>query len=342
MADAGHGGRVDEGPGAVVHVEVVTLAGEVGHDEILVAVIVDVARIDAHPGLRLAEWSECRAGQEPAVLERPVVPVDPELVLFAIVGDVEIDPAVTVEVGGRHAQCRPELRGEAGRVGHIQEGAVAVVAIQPALLGAVHLRRAVDPAARRPVARRIQRRVPGQVVPHEQIEPAVAIEIDEGRGHAPPVRRKAASRRDVGEDAAAVVAEQPVARERRRQQIHAAVVVHIAGGDAHAVAGQRQAALRRGVGERQRPRAIRRDAQIVAEQPNLRCRLVPDLRGEVLTLDKDHVEIAVAVAVEKRGARGDDLGVVELPGSPVVVREEQPRCPRRIEEPRTVERFVCA
>jgi hypothetical protein len=60
-ADARLGGSADEGGGAVVHVQVVTLAGQVGDDEILVAVVIEVAGVDAHAGLGPAERAEGRA-----------------------------------------------------------------------------------------------------------------------------------------------------------------------------------------------------------------------------------------------------------------------------------------
>ena len=47
-----------------------------------------------------------RAGQQRRVLERAVVLVDPQLIRLAVVGDVDVDPAVAVEVGGRDAERR--------------------------------------------------------------------------------------------------------------------------------------------------------------------------------------------------------------------------------------------
>ena len=100
---------------AVVDVEIVALAGQVGDEQILVAVVVGVAGVHAHAGLGLAVGAERGARQQPEVLERAVLLVHPQQVRLAVVGDVEVDPAVAVEVGGRHAQRRPEVVGDAGR-----------------------------------------------------------------------------------------------------------------------------------------------------------------------------------------------------------------------------------
>ena len=75
-----------------------------------------------------------------------------------------------------------------------------------------------------------------QVVADEQVEPAVAVVVDERRRHAPAAAIvRAGLLRDVGERAVAVVAEQLAAAEAREVEVDAAVVVEVAGRDAHAV-----------------------------------------------------------------------------------------------------------
>ena len=80
-------------------VERVVLVREVGDEQLGPAVAVDVLRIDPHA--RLACRSR-RAGARGLgdVLERPVALVEEDEVRAHVVGDVEVDPAVAVQVRG--------------------------------------------------------------------------------------------------------------------------------------------------------------------------------------------------------------------------------------------------
>ena len=117
-------------PRAVVHVEHERLADDVRDEEILVAVAVEVARGDAHAAFGIARGVQRGARQQPFVDEGAVVLVDPELVRRRVVGDVEVEPAVAVVVAGRDAQPGAVGLADAGRLGHVGEAAVAVVAVQ--------------------------------------------------------------------------------------------------------------------------------------------------------------------------------------------------------------------
>ena len=73
-------------------------------------------------------------------------------------------------------------------------------------------------------------------MPDEQIQPAVAVDVDERRRHAPARVACPADRGHIGEGAVAVVLEQLVVAELCDVQVDAAVVVEVAGRDAHSVA----------------------------------------------------------------------------------------------------------
>ena len=220
------------------------------------------------PDFGFAERSERHAGQEPAVLERTVVPVDPELVLFAVVGDVEIDPAVTVEVGGGNAKRRPELRGEPGRARHVRERAVAVIAVQAGSVGRDR------PSARStrgcPMCRSTACSAQGPRSGSGRRRDRASRRDRSPR--TPPTHSTAsarsASRRDVGEDAAAVIAQQPVAVERRDIQVHATVIVDSRRRPrpCHRPLSARPLCCR-DVGERRRRGPVGAGLQVVAEQP---------------------------------------------------------------------------
>src|SRR5947207_513698 len=77
--------------------------------------------------------------------------------------------------------------------------------------------------------------VPVEVMPDEQIQRPVTIEVKERGGHAPSRVVDTARVRHVGERAVAAVAKQLIASERGHVQVGTSVVVEVAGGDAHAV-----------------------------------------------------------------------------------------------------------
>ena len=63
---------------------------QLGHEQIFVAVVVEIAGIDAHVRFTLPVRSERHSGQERGVAERSVVLVDPQLVLLLVVGDEDV------------------------------------------------------------------------------------------------------------------------------------------------------------------------------------------------------------------------------------------------------------
>ncbi len=90
---------------AEVLIEGVGVAGEVGLDDVEEAVAVEVADGDAHAGLGLAVGGVGDAGLDGDVLEGAVL-----LVLVVgggggVVGDVDVGPAVVVEVGDGDAEA---------------------------------------------------------------------------------------------------------------------------------------------------------------------------------------------------------------------------------------------
>ena len=112
-AHAGPRADVLERASPIVAIERCSLAGQVGDEEILVAVGIEVAGVEAHARFRLAIAVQRRARQQRDIPERAVALVAPELVWRAVVGHVDVDPSVAVEVGGR--DCRAPGRKRAAR-----------------------------------------------------------------------------------------------------------------------------------------------------------------------------------------------------------------------------------
>src|SRR5206468_998533 len=96
------------------------LAGEVGDVDVLVSVGVEVADGDAHAALGQSLGVEGGSREQALLLERAASAVEPELVGGAVVGDVEVEPAVAVEVGGHDAEPGTERLRDAGRLGDVR------------------------------------------------------------------------------------------------------------------------------------------------------------------------------------------------------------------------------
>ena len=92
-------------PLAEVLVERVVLVGEVGDEQLGKAVAVDVLGVDPHARLRHAVDVEGGARDLGDVVEGPVAAVEEEEVRVHVVGDVEVDQAVVVEVGRHDAEA---------------------------------------------------------------------------------------------------------------------------------------------------------------------------------------------------------------------------------------------
>ena len=262
---------VPEHPGAVVDVEVVALGRQVRHEQVFISVVVEVAGIHAHAGLRGAEAAQRRAGEQGGVHQRAVPLVDPQEVLGAVVGDVDVQPAVAVVVGGGDAQRGSEspqrrARDPAGidvaerARADVLERAVAAVAIEAVGQPPVGFRRAVVARPRRVGADGAIVEVVVDVVADVQIQPTVPVVVDERRGDAERVSRTSmpARVRHVGERPVAVVPKEPFRFEARHEQIDPAVVVEVSRRHPEAVSVGLQAALFGHVDEAPRSVPVRR------------------------------------------------------------------------------------
>src|SRR5205814_3575734 len=105
-------------------------ARQLRDDEIVVAVVVEITGVHAHARLRFAFGAQGGARQQGGVLERAVSLVDPELVRQTVVRDVDVDPAVAVEVCGGYSKRGPELARDARGSRDVRKSAVAVVSVQ--------------------------------------------------------------------------------------------------------------------------------------------------------------------------------------------------------------------
>src|SRR6185436_10327550 len=220
---------------AVVDVEVAPLAVQLRHEEVLVTVVVEIAGVDPHAGFGMTLTGDGGAGGERLVSKRPVTQVDPEQVLAAVVGDVDIGPAIVVEVGGDDPEAAAEAVAGQRAAGDVGKRPVAAVSIETIRRGLVDLRWAVTPYAGEIRAGAIRRDAVLDVVGDVEVEPPVAVVVHEGGGHREPAVVRPALVRDVGERAVVIVAVQLIRSEVREVEIDPTVVVDVAGSDTHSV-----------------------------------------------------------------------------------------------------------
>ncbi len=185
-AQPGERRTVVEAPAPIVDVQGVGLLVEVRHEQVFVAVAVEVGGVDPHAGLRLAVRVERAPGEQRRVRERAVAAIDPELVGQAVVGDVEVEPAVAVEVPAHDAESRTVVGRDARLGGDRPEGPVTIVVEQSVGDGQVAVRPAVVFKPVRSVALLVGRKAPVEVIGDVEIEPTVTIDVDESRADRPP------------------------------------------------------------------------------------------------------------------------------------------------------------
>ena len=188
---------------------------------------------------------------------------------------------------------------DAARRRDVLERAVAAVAEQPARVAAIRFGRAVRLLLAVEAAEHVVLRRPLHVVADEEIEQAVAVEVEPQRRRAERrAAAEAARLRDVDERALAGIAEQPVLADAGDEEVGKAVVVEVADGDAHPVHLHVEAGGARDVGERA--------VAVVAIQRERRP--LPLVPGPVHAVDEQDVLPAVGVVVEERAAGAERLG----------------------------------
>src|SRR5690349_4448881 len=100
-------------------------------EDIQVAVVVEIADAQSHAALFAAVLVESDPSLESALGEGSVVVVAEEQARRSIAGDIDVGPAVAIEIGGSGGQGIVRFYGEnAGLLADVRESAVAVVVIE--------------------------------------------------------------------------------------------------------------------------------------------------------------------------------------------------------------------
>ena len=291
-----------------------------GHEQIFVAIGVEVARINAHASLGDPGAIDRHTRQQRAVSEAAVLLIDPQLVRLAIVRDVDVRPPIGIEVGGHHPERRTVVTGHLRLGGDVDKRPVPTIAIQPVRNGRVALRHAIVPFAGAGEARALFPDGVVDVVGDIQVEPPVPVDVDERRRHAPPGIARACLVGDVGKGPVTVVAEQLVRPEPGTIHVDPAVVIDVTRRHPDAVGAHPETAPLGHVRETQGAGPVGVHLEVVPVQ-TIRQRpgvgreqgVVERLAGaEHLALDDVDVEVAIVVHVEQRHTGGHELADVEL------------------------------
>ena len=127
---------------AQIAVERRSIAGKIRFDEIEIAVEIVIGGGDAHAGLWLAVGAERAAGFDGDVGEGAVLFVLIERAGGGIVGDVNVRPAVVIEIGSEDTEAKSAVGFQnAGFFADVGERAIAVVVVEN-VFSAVESRRA--------------------------------------------------------------------------------------------------------------------------------------------------------------------------------------------------------
>src|SRR5258708_1559985 len=296
-AEAGLESGVFEIRAAEIAVQRRRVAGEICFDEIEIAVEIVIGGGDAHAGLRFAVGTERAAGFDGDVREGAVFLVLIESAGRGIVCDVNVRPAVVVEIGGKDTETvSAGCFEDAGFFADVGKGTVAVVVIENVFATVESRWTAGDHnafvEARAGFGNGRGFQVEIDVIGDEKIEVAIAIVVDKSAAGVPALAGAgdACFFGDVGEGGVAVVVVENIFAEVGDEKIVETVVVVIADADALSPARMMQAGFGSDVGEGA--------VAIVFEK--MRNRFLASRKTfEAPAVDEENIQPAVVVVIVK-------------------------------------------
>ncbi len=291
---------------------------KIGDDQIGKTVAVIVAKGDAHARLIAPFRPGGNARRVTDFLEPEPAKIAEQIIRGSIVGDVNVDLAIVVEVGRDDAETSAVGIGESGFFRDIDE--VAAVVAEDVVGGAFDFARVAREIASLVVrANHEMSVVPDHVMTNIQVEVAVSIQVGERRRS----RVVAAAGQPgvlghVGKGAVAVVAVQRIRAQAADKHVGATVAVVVANGHAQAVVA----------GEGRDPGDVshiakRAVAFVVEETVTVRHRRGGRIVQDRTALNDINIKPTVAVVVEHADAAGHRLRQVVERGFAVAKRERQ-------------------
>ena len=317
----------------MVDVKRIGFGGEVGDEDVRVAVAIEVLGVHTHAGFRGAAVVEGGKGELRAFPKRAVALIQPQVIGRAVVGDIEVCVAIAIEITCRHAEGGRRDLGEAGGAADVVEAPAAEVAEETVRDRRIGGGGAIAGPPRQVWAVLVRRKGEVEVVGDVEVQSFVAIDVGEACTHGPlgPRQDRVA---EFPEASVAQVLEQLVGAVVGEKDVRIAVVVDVAGGDAHAVAVCAHAGCIGDVNKAQTPIP----ANVAVQPVNGRIAHGSGDFGQALghraALHQPDVEQAVAVEVEHADAGPHGFQNPALADHAVDVPEAKPGILRHLAEPR--------
>src|SRR4029077_19476186 len=164
---------------AIVLIESVALVGEIGDDQVGPAVIVVIGEVDAHAGISAAVAVDGYLRRQTHFFKRAITLVVVEELDHGVVGDKEIDVAIAIVVRQRNAESFASLR-KANFLGDFGEMAVSIIVVDQGRNRLEDVGMAIGAVAFFVLAAPDVFKIPLNVSQNDEIEQAIAIQIDPG------------------------------------------------------------------------------------------------------------------------------------------------------------------
>ena len=87
---------------SVIDVQGIGFLGDVGHEEVIITIVVKIAGSHSHARFGLPVGAIGGSRKEAPFLKGSVALIDPELIGGSIVRHIDVDPAVRIQVGTNH------------------------------------------------------------------------------------------------------------------------------------------------------------------------------------------------------------------------------------------------
>src|SRR6476660_9448562 len=177
--EAGLQAPIAEGAFALVVIDAINFAGELGDDHIGASVIVVVLKNHAHSGESSPIFRQSGSSLKSAFRKGAITVVMVEVLLHAVVGDEYVSEAVAIVIGEGHAQGTAFLSRDTGFLADVCKSSVAIIVIENAGGGGKFLRRTICvPVSAAGFA---VLRVPFHVAGDEQVQPAIIVVVEKSR-----------------------------------------------------------------------------------------------------------------------------------------------------------------
>ena len=289
---------------AIVDIQVGAFVGQICFEDIFVTITVKIAGSHSHACLRQPICAVSRPRQQAHLLKRAVSLIDPEMSGGAVIGDVNVRPAVPVEIGANDPETGPDSRADSSRFGDIFKRSITAVVKQARRYRLVHLRRAIVPLTGGCIAVLVSLYCEIQIIRNKKVKAPVAVIVNPSRARAPARVINTSLRRHIGEGAVAIVVVKNVASEVCNVEVLEAVVIVVAHRNSHAVADVPDSGFFRDVHKLQLPSLAQKIAEeAVAGRPSRRERKLraPRIlrRIERRSLNHIHIQVAVVVVIEE-------------------------------------------